>query len=79
MSQSGAILASGSFDKSTILWRMDSYEQLFVFQEESDVNALDFSADDQRVFVGTDKGKHLKNKSNKEIKMLFRIDNRKSA
>ena len=79
MSQSGTILASGSPDGSTILWRMESYEQLFVFQGKSYVNALDFSADDQRVFIGTKDGKHLKHKSNKDIKMLFRIDNRKFA
>ena len=78
MSQSGTILASGSRDESTILWRIDSYEQLFVFQGERYVNALDFSADDQRVFIGTGDGKHLEHKSNKEIKMLFRIGNRKS-
>jgi hypothetical protein len=58
---------------------MDNYEQLFMLPEESAVNALDFSADDQRVFVGTEHGKHLKHKSNKDIKMFFRIGKRKSA
>ena len=39
---------------------MDSFEQLFVLQGDGGyVNALDFSADDHRLFSGSNDGKHL--------------------
>ncbi len=60
LSHSGIVLASGSYDSTTILWNMDTYEQLFVLHGEGGyVNALDFSADDQRLFTGSNDGKHL--------------------
>ncbi len=56
-SHNGTILASGSTDSSTRLWNLDSYEQLFVLQGHGGiVNALDFSADDQRLFSGSNDG-----------------------
>jgi WD40 repeat protein len=65
VTKSGTILASGSDDHTTILWNMDSYEQLFVFQEECPVSALAFSADDQNVFIGSKNGKRVQKLSNK--------------
>ena len=60
LSRSETILASsGSWDKTAILWNMDSYEQLFVLQVKSPVNALDFSVDGQRLFTGSVDGKHF--------------------
>jgi hypothetical protein len=38
---------------------MESYEQLFVLQGESDVYGLDFSADDERLFTGSRDGKQF--------------------
>ncbi len=57
LSHNGTILASGSYDSSTRLWNIDSYEQLFVLQGDGGfVNALDFSADDQYLFSGSNDG-----------------------
>jgi WD40 repeat protein len=57
LSHSGTILASGSYDSTTRLWNLDSYEELFVLQGEGGfVNALDFSADDQRLYTGSNDG-----------------------
>ncbi len=57
LSHNGTILASGSYDSSTRLWNLDSYEQLFVLQGGGGiVNALDFSADDERLFSGSNDG-----------------------
>ncbi len=58
LSLSGALLASGSRDSTTILWSMDTYEQLFVLQVKDDLHGLDFSADDQRLFTASHDGKH---------------------
>ena len=61
LSHSGTILASGSYDSTTRLWNMDSYEELFVLQGNGGfVNALDFSADDRRLFTGSNDGKSCK-------------------
>ena len=38
---------------------MENYEQLFVLQGESHVYGLDFSADDDRLFTGSEYGKQL--------------------
>ena len=58
LSHSGTILASGSYDTTTVLWNMDSYKQLLVLCGEGGyVNALDFSSDDQRLFTGSNDGK----------------------
>jgi WD40 repeat protein len=44
-----------------------TFEQINVLQvEDGDVGALDFSADDQRLFTGSDDGKHLKPRSNED-------------
>ena len=59
MSHIGTILASGSEDNTAILWNMKSYEQLFVLQVERNVDGLDFSADDDRLFTGSSDGKQL--------------------
>ncbi len=56
-------LASGSGDKTTILWNMDNYKQLFVLQGEGPVRGLDFSADDERLFTGSQDGKQLIHRS----------------
>jgi WD40 repeat protein len=58
LSHSGTILASGSYDTTTVLWNMDSYEKRFVLRGKGGyVNALDFSADDKRLFTGSNDGK----------------------
>ena len=60
LSHIGTTLASGSQDHTAILWNMETgYEQLFVLQGESDVNGLDFSADDERLFTGSTDGKQI--------------------
>ena len=59
LSHIGTILASGSDDKTARLWNMESYEQLFVLQEENLVSGLDFSADDERLFTGSYYGKQI--------------------
>ena len=59
LTRSETILASGSSDKTAILWNMDSYEQLFVLQLKSSVMALDFSVDGQRLFTGSRDGMHF--------------------
>ena len=59
LSHIGTILASGSEDNTAILWNMKSYEQLFVLQVERNVDGLDFSADDDRLFTGSWDGKQL--------------------
>ena len=64
LSHIGTILASGSYDKTARVWNMESYEPLFVLQEESSVYGLDFSADDDRLFTGSWDGKQLKQRSN---------------
>ena len=56
LSRSKTILASGSEDKTAILWNMDSHEQLFVLQMRGAVWTLDFSVDGQRLFTGSDNG-----------------------
>ena len=57
LTKSGTMLASGSWDKTTILWNMTSYESIHVLQGQSWVTAVDFSVDDDRVFTGSDDGK----------------------
>ena len=59
LSHNGTKLASGSWDDNAILWNMTSYEQLFVLQGESYVYGLDFSADDERLFTGSRRGKQI--------------------
>ena len=59
LSRSETILASGSWDKTVILWNMDSYEQLFVLKGKRPAKALDFSVDGQRLFTGSDDGMHF--------------------
>ena len=59
LSRSETILASGSDDKTAILWNMDCYEQLFVLQVKSHVNALDFSVHDESLFIGSVDGKYF--------------------
>jgi WD40 repeat protein len=67
LSHSGATLASGSADNTARLWDTGTFEQLKVLQAESgDVYALDFSTDDQRLFTGSQDGKHLKPRSNED-------------
>lgn len=57
LSHCGTILASGSYDCTARLWNMDSYDELFVLQADGGfVNALDFSADDKRLFTGSNDG-----------------------
>ena len=57
LSHCGTILASGSYDSTARLWNMDSYALLFVLQADGGfVNALDFSADDKRLFTGSNDG-----------------------
>ena len=60
LSHNGEILASGSYDTTTVLWNMDCYKQLLVLRGEGGyVNALDFSSDDQRLFTGSNDGKDI--------------------
>ena len=51
------MLASGSWDETTILWNMTSYESIHVLQGQGEITAVDFSVDDDRVFTGSDDGK----------------------
>ena len=64
LSQSGTILASGSHDKTAILWNTDSYEQLFMLQVDDPVDALAFSVDNQHLFTGSYTGKYFNFQSN---------------
>ena len=66
LSHSQRHLASGSADNTARLWNVDTFEQLNVLQACGDVVALDFSTDDQRLFTGSNDGKHLKPRSNKD-------------
>ena len=59
LSRNETILASGSVDETAVLWNTYSYEQLFVVQVKSAVIALDFSVDGQRLFTGSNDGKHF--------------------
>ena len=67
LSHSQRHLASGSGDNTARLWDVVTFEQLNVLQVEGgDVAALDFSTDDQRLFTGSQDGKHLKPRSNED-------------
>ena len=67
LSHSQRHLASGSCDNTARLWDVVTFEQLNVLQVEGgDVCALDFSTDDQRLFTGSQDGKHLKPRSNED-------------
>ena len=67
LSHSQRHLASGSRDNTARLWDVGTFEQLKVLQAEGDeVIALDFSTDDQRLFTGSQDGKHLKPGSNED-------------
>ena len=67
LSHSQRHLASGSRDNTARLWDVVTFEQLNVLQVEGgDVGALDFSTDDQRLFTGSDDGKHPKPRSNED-------------
>ena len=60
LSRSETILASaGSADEIAVVWNLDSFEQLFVLILQSPVYALDFSVDDQCLFIGSEDGKHF--------------------
>jgi WD40 repeat protein len=66
LSHTGATLASGSID-NVRLWNVNTFKQLKVLQVEGgEVNGLDFSTDDQRLFTGSADGKHLKPRSNED-------------
>ena len=68
LSHSQRHLASGSLDNTARLWDVVTFEQLKVLQVEGgDVIALDFSTDDQRLFTGSQDGKHLKPRSNEDV------------
>ena len=57
LSHGGTILASGSFDSTARLWNMDDFKLMFELRGNGGyVNALDFSADDQRLFTGSNDG-----------------------
>ena len=65
LSHSQRHLASASGDNTARLWDVVTFEQLNVLQVEGDdAGALDFSTDDQRLFTGSDDGKHPKPRSN---------------
>ena len=67
LSHSQRHLASGSADNNASIWDVVTFEQLKVLQVEGgDVFALDFSTDDQRLFTGSQDGKHLKPRSNED-------------
>ena len=67
LSHSQRHLASGSGDNTARLWDVVTFEQLNILQVEGgEVIALDFSTDDQRLFAGSQDGKHLKPRSNKD-------------
>jgi WD40 repeat protein len=67
LSHSQRHLASGSRDNTARLWDVLTFEQLNVLQVEGgEVIALDFCTDDQRLFAGSQDGKHLKPRSNKD-------------
>jgi WD40 repeat protein len=67
LSHSQRHLASGSTVNTARLWDVVTFEQLNVLQVEGDdVGALDFSIDDQRLFTGSDDGKHPKPRSNED-------------
>ena len=67
LSHSQRHLASGSRDNTARLWDVVTFEQLNVLQVEGgEVIALDFSTDDQRLFTGSQDGKHLKPRSNED-------------
>ena len=67
LSHSQRHLASGSPDKTVRLWDVVTFEQLKVLQVEGgEVNALDFSTDDQRLLTGSQDGKHVKPRSNED-------------
>ena len=58
LSHGRTLLASGSYDTTARIWDLDSYMEVQVLEGRGGfVNALDFSADDNRLFTGSNDGK----------------------